>query len=208
MRVRIAWRAVSLVLALGVIGSSGAPPVESAAATTSSSTSVLYLGQRGPAVSKLQLELAGRGYWLGPITGVFGDLTQQAVFALQKAAGLARDGVVGPLTRAVLARGVRPVPRSTSGYVIEINLARNLLMLVRDGHLIVTLNTSTGGGYAYAANGVSGVAVTPRGHFRLYRQVDGLDVSPLGELWRPKYFSSGYAIHGSDSVPAYPVSHG
>ena len=53
-----------------------------------------------------------------------------------------------------------------------------------------------------------GVATTPTGTFRLFRQVNGLDVSPLGELWRPKYFTGGYAIHGAASVPPYPVSHG
>jgi N-acetylmuramoyl-L-alanine amidase len=33
-------------------------------------------------------------------------------------------------------------------------------------------------------------------------------VDSLGELWRPKYFSSGFAIHGDAYVPPVPVSHG
>ena len=75
---------------------------------------------------------------------------QQAVWALQKAAGLPRDGVVGPDTWAALSGGVVPQPRTTSGYVIEINLALDLLMVVDNGHLEWTLNTSTGGGYTYS----------------------------------------------------------
>ncbi|HVA73292.1 MAG TPA: L,D-transpeptidase [Acidimicrobiales bacterium] len=33
-------------------------------------------------------------------------------------------------------------------------------------------------------------------------------VSALGELWRPKFFNSGFAIHGDSYVPPVPVSHG
>ena len=35
-----------------------------------------------------------------------------------------------------------------------------------------------------------------------------MDRSPLGTLWRPRYFYRGYAIHGSRSIPGYPASHG
>ena len=49
----------------------------------------------------------------------------------------------------------------------------------------------------------------PTGVFHIIRQVDGLDIGPLGALWRPKYFTpGGIAIHGDSSVPPYPVSHG
>jgi lipoprotein-anchoring transpeptidase ErfK/SrfK len=30
----------------------------------------------------------------------------------------------------------------------------------------------------------------------------------LGDMWRPKYFNGGIAVHGSPSVPPYPASHG
>jgi lipoprotein-anchoring transpeptidase ErfK/SrfK len=145
---------------------------------------------------------------VGPADGVFGDATQQAVFALQKAAGLTRDGVVGASTVHALATGVVPVPRSTSGRVIEIDLEDDLLMFVDDGSLVAVLNTSTGGGYTYYDGGVAAVAETPVGHFRIYREVDGLVTDSLGQLWMPKYFDGGFAIHGDSYVPAYPVSHG
>ena len=54
----------------------------------------------------------------------------------------------------------------------------------------------------------SAVAETPRGHFTIYREVDGMVTDPLGQLWRPKFFTSGYAIHGDSFVPPNPVSHG
>ncbi len=158
----------------------------------------------------LQQRLSSLGYWLGTPDGTFGDSTQQAVYALQKAAGISRDGVVGPITTQALAQGTVPQPRGTpgSGYVIEIDLEHGLLMMVKDGRLQTTLNTSTGGGYTYTQDGVTAVADTPTGHFAIFRQVDGMVVNSLGELWRPKFFDAGFAIHGDTYVPPEPVSHG
>lgn len=175
---------------------------------TQPAPTTLRLGSRGVAVRTLQRRLSSLGYWLGAPDGVFGALTQQAVFALQKAASLPADGVVGVRTWRALERRVRPRARASRGYLVEINLHTDLLELVKDDRVLVTLNVSTGGGYRYSDGTSTALAVTPRGLFHVLRQVDGLVVAPLGELWRPKYFVGGYAIHGSDSVPPVPVSHG
>ena len=165
-------------------------------------------GSTGPAVLALQQQLTSLGYWLGTPNGQFGDSTRQAVYAFQKAAGISRDGVVGPVTAAALAQGIVPQPRSTSGYVIEVDLQDDLMLFVTNGKLDYVLNTSTGGGYRYTDKGVTSVAVTPTGHFDIYRQVDGIVTDSLGQLWRPKFFDGGFAIHGDGSVPPYPASHG
>jgi peptidoglycan hydrolase-like protein with peptidoglycan-binding domain len=169
---------------------------------------LLELGGSGPAVIALQTRLSRLGYWLGRADGTFGLTTQQAVYALQKAAGLTADGVYGPKTAAALTSGTLPRARSSSGHVIEISLTPDLLLIVNGGKVSAVLNTSTGGGYTYTTGGVTAVARTPAGQFRIFRSVDGMDISPLGQLWRPRYFYGGYAIHGSDSIPPYPVSHG
>jgi hypothetical protein len=44
--------------------------------------------------------------------------------------------------------------------------------------------------------------------FTFYRRIDGLRHAPLGVLYRPWYFTGGYAVHGSSDVPAHPASHG
>lgn len=168
----------------------------------------LTLGSSGPRVAALQKRLASLGYWVGTTGGYFGDSTQQAVYALQKVAGIARDGVVGPATERALASGVAPHPRSRSGRVVEVDLSPDIVMIVDHGQLIATLNTSTGGGFTYYSQGDWAVAVTPVGVFHVYTQIDALVTSSLGQLWRPKYFYSGYALHGGSSVPPFPVSHG
>ena len=165
-------------------------------------------GATGPAVLAVQQRLSSLGYWLGTPNGTFGDSTQQAVYAIQKAAGIPRTGIVGPATDVALAQGVMPQPRSTSGTVIEIDLEDDLLMFVNNGKVTLVFNTSTGGGYRYTQDGVTAVATTPTGHFQLYRQVNGLVVDSLGSLWRPKFFTAGFAMHGDTFVPPVPVSHG
>jgi hypothetical protein len=168
-------------------------------------TSPVSFGDSGPAVLALQQQLTNLGYWMGTPDGNFGDSTLQAVYALQKAAGIPADGVAGASTYAALAEGVVPHPQSTSGYVIEVDLQDDLVMFVNNGHLQYTLNTSTGGGYTYDGDVV---AATPVGHFEIYRAVNGLVVDSLGALWRPRFFTGGFAIHGDSSVPPVPVSHG
>ncbi len=124
---------------------------------------------------ELQRQLASLGYWLGTPDGTYGGLTQQAVTALQKAAGLSRDGVFGPQTAGALARGTRPAAHSGSGHVVEIDRARQLLMLVSNGHVDTVLNTSTGSGATYTVDGQTSLAVTPAGTYHVFRQVNGSD---------------------------------
>jgi lipoprotein-anchoring transpeptidase ErfK/SrfK len=159
-------------------------------------------------VTALQQRLTELGYWNGKADGKFGLVTQQAVYALQKAAGLTRDGVVGAKTRKALADGVRPKARSDSGRVVEINRKRQLLMLVDDGRVEQIFNTSTGSYEHYEYKGQTYLADTPAGRFRVSRQIDGWRDAPLGLLWRPKYFNGGIAVHGSHSIPPYAASHG
>lgn len=176
--------------------------------TTAPPGQLLELGDQGPQVLQLQVRLAALGYWLVSPSGTFDDTTEQAVYALQKAAGISRDGIVGPATEAALNRGVVPSPRPAMGHVIEVDLELQLLMVVTNGRLSAVLNTSTGGGYTYVEKGVTAVAETPTGTFHIQRQVDGMVTDLLGQLWRPKFFDDGYAIHGDSDVPPYPVSHG
>jgi hypothetical protein len=54
----------------------------------------------------VQSALAELGHDPGPIDGVMGPRTRDAVMAFQRAAGLVVDGVVGPATRGALARSL------------------------------------------------------------------------------------------------------
>ena len=182
-------------------------PTPSPSVTPKPRTSLVY-GDKGPRVLALQQRLSQLGYWLGTPDGSFGSLTQQAVFALQKSAGLSRDGIVGPRTKRALESGIRP--RATlSGDGVEIVLDRQILEVVRGGRVTMVLNTSTGSGEEYTStSGNRAIATTPRGRFTVFRAVDGTVTNSLGELWRPRFFNRGIAVHGSPNIPPFPASHG
>ena len=63
---------------------------------------VLRLGMRGTDVMEIQALLKKIGYDPGPIDGVFGEKTRQAVIAFQRDNGLTQDGVIGPVTYRAL----------------------------------------------------------------------------------------------------------
>ncbi|MGA8045269.1 MAG: L,D-transpeptidase family protein [Dermatophilaceae bacterium] len=170
---------------------------------------VLRTGSTGSAVVTLQRRLSALGYWCGSVDGSFGHLTQQAVWALQKVAGLTRDAVVGPLTWSALDAGRRPIPRYLSGTHLEVDKKRQILMVVVSGALSMTLNTSTGSGERYYSDGRWKTAYTPTGTYSIYsRYTSGWQTGPLGSMWRPAYWYKGWALHGSSSIPPYPASHG
>ena len=184
------------------------PPTTTTTTPPPMADGTLEHGESGPEVAALQARLDGLGFWLGTADGTYGQLTRQAVMAFQKAQGLGRDGVAGPATLAAVQTAVRPAPRE-GGSHLEIDLDRQLLLVVQDGQTRWALNTSTGNGEAYAApSGGRAVATTPRGDFTITRHIDGLREAPLGTLYRPKYFHGGIALHGSGSIPAQPASHG
>ncbi len=63
---------------------------------------ILRIGNWGDDVALLQNILASLSYYTGPIDGIFGPLTRQAVMRLQADNGLVPDGIVGPLTYDVI----------------------------------------------------------------------------------------------------------
>ena len=100
-------------------------------------------------VLALQKRLTQLGFWLSAADGSYGDTTEQAVLAFQKAAGLERDGVAGPQTMKALQAGVTVAPRSTAGHVIEVDKTRQLVLIVDNGKIDDIFNTSTGSGQPY-----------------------------------------------------------
>ncbi|MCP4962869.1 MAG: murein L,D-transpeptidase [Actinomycetia bacterium] len=160
-------------------------------ATTSSSTST-------SSVAGHQESLTALGYWLGEIDGQLGPNTVHAVTAFQKAEELPRTGQLDPATVERLAVAVTPAGRSTAGAVIEIDLARQILLVVSEGQVQRIYDTATG----------APATPTPAGQFEIYHEIDGYRYAPLGTLYRPKYFNGGIALHGYTSVPAQPASHG
>lgn len=170
--------------------------------------SVWRRGDTGEDVQALQEELSATGYWCGVPDATYGHLTEQAVFAVQKANGLSRDGIAGPDVLAALATAYRPSPTG-SGDLVEVHLDSQLILVVRGGATTMVLNTSTANGKPYEFEGREYTASTKTGDFAVWLTDDsGWRDGELGEMWKPMFYDGNYAIHGSSSIPPFPASHG
>ncbi|MEJ7786634.1 MAG: L,D-transpeptidase family protein [Solirubrobacteraceae bacterium] len=149
----------------------------------------------------LQARLTELRYRSGSLDGCSGPATRAAVQAFQKAQGLTADGDAGPLTRRALRSPTRPSAQSSApGRHAEIDLRRQLLLVVRDGEVRRIYAATTGmAGYR-----------TPTGSYRISRK-EPRSWSGEYDVWLPwaSYFDSarGLAIHAGD-VRSQPASHG
>ena len=170
----------------------------------------LNAGDSGAEVSYLQKTLNEISYPAGRRDGSFGYETLQAVYAFEKVKGLTRDGVVTPPQMTQIAASRRPVVPSKGkpGSFVDIDISRQVLFEVKRGRVARTLPVSSGNEEYYTVDGQTYKAHTPRGSFTIERKIEGVRVSRLGKLYDPSYFVGGFAIHGSESVPVYPASHG
>jgi lipoprotein-anchoring transpeptidase ErfK/SrfK len=162
-------------------------------------------------VVELQEAMAAAGFFRDEIDGVFGRRTATAVVAVHKALDLERTPSWGVNDWVALAgyEGPGLPDRPDEPNRVEVDLSRQLLYRLVDGTVVDIIPVSSGNGAFYEnAAGKLVRARTPRGDFSFYKHYTGWRISYLGGLYRPWYFSGGYAIHGSASVPAYPASHG
>ncbi|MCL5735569.1 MAG: S-layer homology domain-containing protein [Actinobacteria bacterium] len=172
------------------------PPVQVAA---ESGYPTLVAGATGFFVGWLERRLTALSYRPGMVDGIFDERTADAVLAFQKAEGLPRTADASDRVIRELISASVPMPRKTlGGKRVEIDLTRQILLLIEGPDVTATIPVATGrAGWR-----------TPTGSFSIERKLPYWRESRLGLLYKPAYFYGGYAIHGSYSVPAAPASHG
>ena len=163
---------------------------------------------RGEKLEAEQL-LANMAYWTGPVDGTLDPAFRQALIAFQK---VERRKLSGQLTREelrVIRSATKPLPRHTGYFHVEIDLQRQILFVVDASDSIThILPISSGNEKLYRDQGQVHRAHTPRGSFKVLRQIKGWRRSTLGLLYYPSYIVGGIAVHGASSVPTYAASHG
>jgi peptidoglycan/xylan/chitin deacetylase (PgdA/CDA1 family)/lipoprotein-anchoring transpeptidase ErfK/SrfK len=166
-------------------------------------------GDTGSEVAFLQKRLNATSYLAGRVDGSFDYAVLQSVYAFEKVHHMTRDGVVTPeqMTRITLAKRPRAEDRGPRDF-IDIDISRQVLFEVHSRRVTHTIPISSGNEAYYESEGQTYKAHTPRGNFKIERKIPGWRTSHLGRLWYPSYFVGGFAVHGSDSVPTYPASHG
>ena len=159
-------------------------------------------------VKEAERRLAELGYWTGPVDGRLDAGTRAALIAFQKWEG--RE-ITGKLTLAELEavrNATGPKARDTGYEHVEVDVDRQVLMLVKDDDSVRVLPVSTGSGKEFLDDGKMSVAYTPRGRFVVYDKTSGWEDGQLGSVYYANYISGGVAIHGYLSVPNQPASHG
>jgi len=190
-----------------------APAAPAAPAYTPSKRD-LSEGMQGADVKALQQRLAALKYYPGPIDGIFGSDTLEAVWAFQEVNSLPVTGVVGSATNKALVHPhtYQAEYPGQAGTRVEINLGLGVLVFYENHKIALVSHVSTGGHYYFCAGGTcNNYAETPTGEFNALYFVPGWDQGPLGAMYNPTFFSYyGYAIHGeyNAEVPVEPVSHG
>jgi peptidoglycan hydrolase-like protein with peptidoglycan-binding domain len=162
-----------------------------------------------PEIIEAEQRLADLGYWTGPVDGAFDAASRHALIAFQKMEGHRRTGILTNAELGALRSAGSPAPRDNSYAHIEVDLMRQVLLVVDDeGKVTRVLPVCTGNEQFYVEDGRRNRAHTPRGRFTVTRKINGWRRSKLGLLYYPSYLVNGIAIHGSPSIMTYPASHG
>ncbi|MGZ8845739.1 MAG: L,D-transpeptidase family protein [Pyrinomonadaceae bacterium] len=159
-------------------------------------------------IKEAELRLSESGYWAGPVDGILDPGTRSALVAFQKWAG--RD-VTGKLTIEELdaIRMSAPPKAREIGYEhVEVDLDRQVLIMVKQDGRVMLLPASTGNNAEFVDEGEKSIAYTPRGRFLVYEKEKGWQTGSLGSTYYANFISGGVAIHGSRNVPNEPASHG
>ena len=192
-------------------------------------------GSSGEDVKRLQRRLLDLRFDPGAIDGKFGDMTAMAVWAYKKLAmGAQAVGVDAKVTPDVWDRmqdplGWTPQKQGDTQNHLEVFLVQQVAVLVRNGVPALITHISTGNGADWCnyrrpipdpnappdappptASPVKycGTSDTPAGSYRFQSKRDGWFEGYYGTLYKPTFFNGGIAVHGFNTVPNRPASHG
>jgi peptidoglycan hydrolase-like protein with peptidoglycan-binding domain len=215
-----ATTSVSSVVPTTIGGSTTAAPTTTSAAQGSATpfvpVPVLRQGSKGADVEAMERKLDLLRYDVGKVDGRFDGQTWQGLMAFQKLNGLKRTGKFDIATQQELATAGIPGGLIPNGGLprVEVDISRQVLLYFDEYGLNRVVAVSSGSEKKYcelskkSGKQACGDARTPRGNYKIERRIKGKRESDLGTLYSPMYFTGGFAIHGSPSIPAYPASHG
>lgn len=98
----------------------------------------LQMGDQGRAVTALQEGMEAAGVYDGPVTGYYGELTQEAVTKFQTDQGLTSDGIAGVKTMNALQK----ISKNQGQQAIALNKSSENLQRGSNGHEVTQLQHS------------------------------------------------------------------
>ena len=175
-------------------------------------------GTRDITIAAYEQRLVDLKFDPGPVDGLLDQATVYALQAVEKIMGYPRDGRLGSSEALALASFKFPPPLhpTAEGNRTEIDVAKQVITLYENYQvrLITTTSTASGESFCYVTpkkaptQRICEVATTPNGRYAYYFFYNGWHQGDLGGLYNPYYFFKGRAIHGYESVPPEPASHG
>jgi hypothetical protein len=144
--------------------------------------------------------LRQQGYAIprGAVDGYRDRFSVWAIYAFEKVApGLTANGYFGNDEWQVMLRNPRMRVRRPDlpAHHVEINLERQLILIVQKGKVRNAIHTSTG----------KASTPTVRGTFTVYEK---RPYRQTNHMYYSIFFYGGYAMHGYPEIPLYPASHG
>src|SRR5258705_1802408 len=161
----------------------------------------------GPQTREAERRLSDMGYWTGAVDGLLDLASRSALIAFQKWEGRHVTGRLTLNELNAIRTSASPKARESGYEHVEVDVDRQVLLLVNHEGGIRVLPVSTGSDEPFIEDGQTSIAHTPRGRFVVYDKIVGWD-GPLGTMYYSNYISGGVAIHGFPSVPTQPASHG
>lgn len=159
-------------------------------------------------IREVERRLSDLGYWTGAIDGRFDPATRSALIAFQKWQGRQITGRLTPDELEAIRNNPPPRAREPGYAHVEVDLDRQVLLLVNEEGGVRVLPISSGNAKPFVDQGETSIAYTPRGRFLVYDKEVGWGNGPVGSVYFANFISGGVAIHGSPSVPVLPASHG
>ena len=160
----------------------------------------------GAQTREAERRLSDMGYWTGAVDGFFDPATRSALIAFQKYQGRPVTGQLTLDELEALRTSTSPKAREPGYAHVEVDVDRQVLLMVSDDGRVRVLPISTGSGKPFMDEGETSIAYTPRGRFIVYDKVVGWEKG--SSMYYSNYISGGVAIHGYPTVPIQPASHG
>ncbi|MFL5902087.1 MAG: L,D-transpeptidase [Solirubrobacterales bacterium] len=160
------------------------------------SFTALHEGQCGRVVKGFKKAMRKLGY-IANSGSCFGGKTARGVLAYRKVNGMTRSfrAGTGLVKRVFGGRGAYKVLHPGAGEHLEAPLSKQVLVFAKGDKPFAVYPVSSG----------KSSTPTVTGHFTFVRTEPGYNSHGM---YYSFYFYGGYAVHGYESVPDYPASHG
>src|SRR2546421_2740684 len=147
--------------------------ISTAAIASAQNSGKHHASLTGAQTREAERRLSDMGYWTGAVDGLFDPATRSALIAFQKWEGRPVTGQLTLDELEAIRTSTSPKARELGYAHVEVDLDRQVLLVVNDDGKVRVLPISSGSGKPFVDEGQTSIAYTPRGRFIVYDKVVG-----------------------------------